>query len=159
MGAKQNKGKVSASTQRYHNFEAMRLIRELNNLPADQKALGYYLKAVIYNRLGYLLVDVPDIQWYSYLFEDKALECLLKCFELDESFIKRCQGDAYIRDKYDDADPNDRDIYELACERYYNWKNGDAELIYTVLDDMEYDFMSAPDPTPENLIEWGFIKE
>jgi hypothetical protein len=32
-------------------------------------------------------------------------------------------------------------------------------LGYTVLDDMEHDFMSCPDPTPENLIEWGFIKE
>lgn len=159
MGAKQNKGKVSAATQRYHNFEAMKLIRQLNDLPAEQKALGYYLKAVIYNRLGYLLVEIPDIAWYSYLYEEKSVECLLKCFELDESFIKRCQGDAYIRDKYDDADPSDRDIYDIACDKYYKWKNGDAELIYTVLDDMEYEFQSAPDPTPEELIEWGLIKE
>ena len=159
MGAKQNKDKVSAAKQRYHNFEAMRLIRQLNDLPAEKQALAYYLKAVMYNRVGYLLAEVPEIQYYAYLFEDKPVDCLVKCFELDASFIKRCQGDAYIRDKYDDADPNERDIWELACERYYKWVDGDADLGYTVLDDMEYDFMSCPDPTPENLIEWGFIKE
>ena len=171
MGAKQNKEKVSAATQRYHNFEAMKLIRQLNDLPAEQKALGYYLKAVIYNRLGYELSTSDDPfkklngPSYAYLYADKAVECLLKCFELDESFIKRCQGDAYIRDKYDNnferkGEGKDKDIYEKACERYYNWKNGDAELIYTVLDDMEDEFgLSAPDPTPEELIEWGLIKE
>lgn len=159
MGAKQNKDKVSREQQRYHNFQAMKYIRQLNDVPAEKKALAYYLKAVIYNRIGYLLVDVPEIQFYSYLFEQKPVDCLVKCFELDESFIQRCQGDAYIRDKYDDADPNDRDIFDEACDRYFKWKNGDAELGYTVLDDMEHNFMSCPDPTPENLKEWGLIKE
>lgn len=153
MGAKQNKQKVSATQQQYHNVEALKLLRELNNLPKEKLALGYYLKAVVYNRLDLAIADRN--MFTGYLYEEKPVECLLKCFELDESFIQKCQGDAYIRDKYDDADVRERDIFNEACERYYKWKDGQAELRYTVLDDMaDENGLSAPDPTEEDLNEW-----
>lgn len=158
MGAKQNKGKVSREMQRYHNVEALKMIRQLNDLPAEKQALGYYLKAVIYSRLDLAIADANVFT--GYLYENKAVDCLVKCFELDESFIRRCQGDAYVRDSYQDGDVRERDLYEEAVARYYRWKDGDGDLGYTVLDDMSVDEFGfgAPDPTPEDVEDWGLTK-
>lgn len=154
MGAKQNRSKVTPEKQRYHNVEALKLLRELNTLPEEKQALGYYLKAVVYNRLDLAISDAN--MFTGYLYEEKPVECLLKCFELDESFIRKCQGDAYVRDKYDESDVRERDIFNDACARYYRWKDGDAELEYTVLDDMiDGTGIGAPDPTEEIIFEWG----
>lgn len=158
MGAKQNMNKVSPERQRYHEVEALKLIRQLDELPEEKKALGYYLKAVIYNRLDLTLTEVVPFTGWKY--EEKAADCLVKCFELDELFIRRCQGDAYIRDSYQEGDVRDRDLYEIALERYYRWKNGDGDLGYTVLDDMineEYG-MPISDPTPQDVEDWGLTK-
>jgi len=158
MGAKQNKGKVSREMQRYHNVEALKMIRQLNDLPAEKQALGYYLKAVIYSRLDLAIAEANVFT--GYLYENKAVDCLVKCFELDESFIRRCQGDAYVRDSYQDGDVRERDLYEEAVARYYRWKDGDGDLGYTVLDDMSVDEFGfgAPDPTPEDVEDWGLTK-
>lgn len=157
MGAKQNKGKVSASKQRYHNVEALKMIRQLNDLPAEKQALAYYLKAVIYNRLDLAIAEANVFT--GYLYENKAADALVKCFELDESFIRRCQGDAYIRDSYQEGDVRERDIFDEAVARYYKWKDGDGDLGYTVLDDMVNEFgIGAPDPTAEEVEEWGLTK-
>ncbi len=161
MGARVNENFVDAATRNYHNFQALKLIRQLNDLPAEQQALGYYLKAVIYNRLGNFLANesaYPNPPSYYGAFLDKSEDCLLKCFELDETFIKRCQGDAYIRDKYEGT--GDNLLYDNAVDRYYKWKDGAGELTYTVLDDMVDEYgLSAPDPSLEDLVEWGLINE
>lgn len=149
MGAKQNKHKVPAARQRYHNVEALKLIRLLNNLPEEKLALGYYFKAVIYHRLNMVISEAVGLPFGPF-YEEKAEACLLKCFELDDKFIEICKGDAYIRDIYDENDM--RDIYEVALTNYYKWKDHGEELNYDYLDDND---PFSPDPTPEEVDEWN----
>lgn len=148
MGAKQNKHKVPATQQRYHNVEALKLIRQLNYLPKEKQALGYYFKAVIYHRLNMVISEAVGLPFGPF-YEEKAEACLLKCFELNEEFIDICKGDAYIRDIYDENDM--RDIYEAALTNYYKWKDHGEELNYDYLDDND---PFSSDPTPEEVDEW-----